>query len=76
MPQPGSKSYDDQKSHIRHDLEQEGVTDEAAAEKADEAMDAAADPAGRKRVSSKDSGSGTRQGDPWPDRPDRAQSGI
>lgn len=71
MPQPGSKSYDDKKNQIRHDLESDGINDEAAEEAADAAMDAAEDPNGRKRVNASASGGGTRQGEPWPDRPTR-----
>jgi hypothetical protein len=69
MPDPGSKAHDNQKARARRDLEEEGVTDDEAAEAADEAMDEAEAPEGRQQVDARRSSAGQRQGEPWPDRP-------
>lgn len=58
MPNPGSAKDDAQRQRIRRQLEEAGVPDEEAKERAAAAMER------EDRVSARRSGAGSRQGDP------------
>lgn len=63
MPTPGSNEYRRRHAKIRRQLEDQGIPDDEAEERADRAMRETE----RLHVSAGRSGGGSRQGDPWPD---------